>query len=54
MSIASDGDDEDKLRNAEAKYELLAIWGGAALVFGLVVEVVLTAAFPKGQSIIEE
>jgi hypothetical protein len=54
MSIANDGDGEDKLRKAEARYESLAMWGGAVVVFGLVIEVALTAAFPKGLSIIEE
>jgi hypothetical protein len=54
MSIADDGDSEEKLRKDEARYESLAIWGGIAVVFGLIVEVALTAVFAKGQSIVEE
>lgn len=54
MSSANGVDDEGELRKAEARYERLAMWGGAAVVFGLVMEVTLTAAFAKGQSFIEE
>jgi hypothetical protein len=54
MSNAGERDGEDRLRRSESKYETIALWGGAVVIFGLVVEVVLTAAFAKGQSIVEE
>jgi hypothetical protein len=47
MSSANDeGDDE--LREGMAKSKARAQWGGAAVVFGLVIEVVLAAAYPNG------
>jgi hypothetical protein len=51
MSSTNDEGD-DKLREAVSKNEARAEWGGAAVVFGLVVEVVLTAAYRHGESII--
>jgi hypothetical protein len=54
MSNADERDGENELRKAESRDESIAMWGGAVVVFGLVVEVVLTFAFAKGQSIIEE
>jgi hypothetical protein len=53
MSSANDEGD-NKLREAVAKNESRAQWGGAAVVFGLVIEVVLAATYPHGKSIIEE
>lgn len=52
MSSAND-DGEKQLKEAVSKNETLAEWGGAAVVFGLVVEVVLTASYRHGDSIIE-
>lgn len=52
MSIANEGD-EDVLKASIARNESLAEWGGAAVVFGLIIEVVLTAAFRHGESFIE-
>ncbi len=51
MSSADD-DGDDELKGAVSKNETLAEWGGVAVIFGLVVEVVLTAAYRHG-SIIE-
>jgi hypothetical protein len=51
MSSAND-DGDDELKDAVSKNETLAEWGGVAVVFGLVVEVALTAAYRHG-SIIE-
>jgi hypothetical protein len=51
MSSANDeGDDE--LREGMAKSKARAQWGGAAVVFGLVIEVVLAAAYPKRAAVI--
>jgi hypothetical protein len=52
MSSPNDEGDAE-LREAVSKNEVRAEWGGAAVVFGLIVEVVLTAAYRHGQSIIE-
>lgn len=52
MSSPNDGSD-DELREAVSKNETRAELGGAAVVFGLVVEVVLTATYRHGKSIIE-
>jgi hypothetical protein len=54
IPVADERGSEDKLRNSEAWYGTAATWGGAAVIFGLVMEVALTAAFAKGQSFIEE
>lgn len=52
MSIANEGSD-DILKASIARNESLAEWGGAAVVFGLLIEVVLTAAFRHGESFTE-
>jgi hypothetical protein len=51
MSSANNG--EEELRKNISKNETRAEWGGAAVVFGLIVEVMLTAAYRHGESIIE-
>jgi hypothetical protein len=51
MKVVSD--DDDTLRRAISKNETLAEWGGAAVVFGLIVEVVLTSTFRHGESFFE-
>jgi hypothetical protein len=51
MSFAESG--EEDLRNSISKNENCSEWGGIAVVFGLVVEVVLTATYRHGESIIE-
>jgi hypothetical protein len=53
MSNPNERGDDEELREAVSKNESFAEWGGAAVVFGLVVEVVLTSAFRHGQSAIE-
>ena len=52
MSIPTEKGD-DKLREAVSKDETRAEWGGAAVVFGLGVEVALTAAYRHGESAVE-
>ena len=52
--MSNERNGEAELRRAEARDKSVAVWGGALVVFGLVAEVVLTFAFAKGQSIIEE
>jgi hypothetical protein len=47
----ANGDDE--LRKTISKNETLAEWGGAAVVFGLLIEVVLTATYRHNESVIE-
>lgn len=49
----SSPNDNGELRRAVSRNETFAEWGGAAVVFGLVVEVVLTSAYHHGESIIE-
>ena len=44
---------DDELREAVSKNEAWAEWGGAAVVVGLIVEVVLTSAYRHGASFIE-
>jgi hypothetical protein len=51
MSNANCG--EEELRKSVSKNEARAEWGGKAVVFGLVVEVVLTATYRHSESIIE-
>jgi hypothetical protein len=53
MSNPSDNGSDDELRKGISQNETRAEWGGAAVVFGLAIEVVLTAAFRHGESIIE-
>jgi hypothetical protein len=52
MSSASD--EEDNLRRGEERDETRAVWGGAAVIFGLLLEVAYAIAYSKGQSIVEE
>jgi hypothetical protein len=51
MRSPNDGDEE--LRKSVSKNETRAQWGGAAVVFGLIIEVVLTATYRHGESIVE-
>jgi hypothetical protein len=55
MSSADNGDvREIKLKDEESKYDSVAHVGGIAVVLGLVIEVILTASFPRGATVIEE
>ena len=47
------GEGGDGLRNSISLNETLAEWGGAAVVFGLIVEVVLTATYRHGELFVE-
>ena len=54
-SSADDGNlAEKKLKDEESRYERFAKTGGVAVVLGLLLEVVLAALFPNGQSVLEE
>lgn len=52
--MSSANDEDDNLRRGEERDETRAVWGGAAVIFGLVLEVGYTIAYAKGQSILEE
>lgn len=49
----SSPNESGELREAISRNETFAEWGGAAVVFGLIVEVVLTSTYRHGESIIE-
>lgn len=49
----SSPNESGELREAISRNETFAEWGGAAVVFGLIVEVVLTSTYRHGKSIIE-
>jgi hypothetical protein len=53
MSSAVERDGDEQLRESISANETLAEWGGVAVVFGLIVEVVLTAVYRHGDSIAE-
>ena len=50
MSNADSGDiREGELKEEESRYDNLAHFGGIAVVLGLIIEVVLTASFPRAR-----
>jgi len=53
MSSPDDNGSDDELRKTISQNETHAEWGGAAVIFGLIIEVVLTSTYRHGESIIE-